>query len=68
MENKKKDDTATLTAQAHNCSSAYVRMIVRSDRNTHSPKAKAILDTYNNIMEAKNNLSKPAETINESHN
>jgi len=68
MENKKKDDTATLTAQAHNCKPAYVRMIVRGVRNANTDLAKAVLDTYNKILEAKNNLSKPAESTAESSN
>jgi Rod binding domain-containing protein len=59
MENKKKDDTATLTALAHNVQPAYVRMIVRGVRKSNSEKAKDILKTYNDILEAKNNLSKP---------
>ncbi|MBB6127882.1 hypothetical protein [Mucilaginibacter lappiensis] len=68
MENKKKDDTATLTAQAHNCTAAYVRSIVRGDRKTNTDLAKSVQDTYNKILEAKDNLSKPAESIPESAN
>jgi hypothetical protein len=62
MINKKRDDTATLTAEAHGCSAQYVRQLIRGDRNTNTERAKAIIGTYNNILEAKRNLSKPAES------
>ena len=54
MEKDKKDDTATLAAQAHSVTPSYVRMVVNGKRNN-----EAILNTYNAILEAKNNLSKP---------
>jgi len=56
MENKKRDDTATLAAQAHGVTPAYVRMVVNGTR-----KNEAILNTYNAILAAKVNLSQPAE-------
>ncbi|MEB0299587.1 hypothetical protein [Mucilaginibacter sp. 5C4] len=63
MEKEKRDDTATLTARAHSVSASYVRMVVNGKR-----KNEAILATYNTILEAKDNLSKPAESIDESTN
>lgn len=68
MENKKKDDTATLTAQAYNCNPAYVRMIVNGVRKTNTELAKNILSTYNKIRAAKDKLSKPLENHVESAN
>jgi len=59
MQIKKRDDTASLTAAAHNVSPAYVRMILKGDRT----KREDILNTYNSILKAKDKLSKPAETI-----
>lgn len=64
MENKKKDDTATLTAEACGTTAAYVRMIVRGVRKTDSPKAIKILETYNAIIKAKQELSAPIEADN----
>jgi hypothetical protein len=61
IQNKKRDDTAELTANAIDCTPAYVRMIVRGDRKTLSEKAKRILDKYNSILQAKEKLSTPAE-------
>lgn len=68
MQNKKKGDTAELTANACNCTSQYVRAIVRGDRNMNTDLAKSVLTVYNKILEAKNNLSKPAESSIESAN
>jgi len=56
MEKEKKDDTATLTAQAHGVSASYVRMVVNGKRNNES-----ILSTFNTILETKNKLSQPHE-------
>ena len=63
MENKKRDDTAALTAKAHGVSARYVRMIASGKRERED-----ILSTYNAIMEAKNNMSKPAESPSEKAN
>lgn len=63
MEKEKKDDTATLTAQAHGVTPAYVRMIVNGKR-----KNESILSTFNTILEAKDNLSKPVYSTSESIN
>ena len=63
MEKEKKDDTATLTAQAHNVTASYVRMVVNGKRNN-----PAILTTFNSILEAKDKLSKPLENHVESAN
>lgn len=52
MENKKRDDTATLTAQVHSCTAAYVRMVVSGKR-----KNEAILSTYNKILKVKEKVS-----------
>lgn len=68
MENKKKDDTATLTAQANKCTAAYVRRIVNGDSKTNTELAKNILSTYNRIRAAKDKLSKPLENHVESAN
>lgn len=63
MEKEKKDDTATLTAQAHKVTPAYVRMVANGTRNN-----PAILSTFNKILEAKNNLSKPVDSSSERTN
>lgn len=64
MQQKKRDDTATLTAAAHNVSPAYVRMMLSGKRKSRED----ILNTYNSIIQAKDNLSKHAETAAESAN
>lgn len=56
MENKKRDDTAAITAQSHGVTAAYVRMVANGTR-----KNDEILKTYNTILETKRNLSQPAE-------
>ncbi len=61
MEKEKRDDTASLTAQAHGVSAAYVRMIVNGVR-----KNESILSTYNKILRAKEKLSQPLESPSES--
>jgi hypothetical protein len=61
MENKKRDDTATLTAKACDCQPAYVRMIINGVRNTNTPKAKAVLEKYNEILAIKKNMAQPIE-------
>jgi hypothetical protein len=66
MEIKKRDDTAKLTAKAMECSARYVRMIVNGDRKSLSPKASRILNHYNSILKAKDNLSQPVEIPSES--
>lgn len=63
MEKEKKDDTATLTAQAHGVTASYVRMVVNGKRNNES-----ILSTYKEILQAKDNLSKPVNSTSESSN
>jgi hypothetical protein len=62
MEKVKKDDTATLTAQAHSVTPSYVRMVVNGKRNN-----EAILTTFNRILEAKNNIVNAVFTSSESH-
>lgn len=57
MEKKKRDDTATLTAEAHGVTPAYVRMVVNGIR-----KNDTILYTYNKIKAVKEELARPAET------
>jgi len=61
LENKKRDDSARLTAEAFGCSPAYVRQLVRGDRNANTEKAKQILAHYNGIIETKQGLSKPVD-------
>jgi len=56
MENKKRDDTATLTAQATGYTPHYVRMVINGKRKNDS-----ILTTYNNILTGKQNLVLSAE-------
>jgi hypothetical protein len=63
MQKEKKDDTASLTAAAHGVSASYVRMVVNGKR-----KNESILSTFNSILEAKDKLSKPLETVTESAN
>jgi hypothetical protein len=63
MEKEKKDDTAALTATAHGVTPSYVRMVVNGKR-----KNESILSTFNSILEAKDKLSKPLETVSESTN
>lgn len=63
MEKEKKDDTATLTAQAHGVTASYVRMVVNGKRNNEN-----ILSTFNAILAAKDNLSKPVNSSSESAN
>jgi hypothetical protein len=63
MEKEKKDDTASLTAQAHGVTPSYVRMVVNGKRNNES-----ILSTFNEILLAKDNLSKPVNSTSESTN
>ena len=62
MEKEKKDDTATLTAQAHGVTPSYVRMVVNGKRNND-----AILSTFNRILEAKNNIVNAVFSSSESH-
>ena len=68
MEKEKKDDTATLTAQACECSASYVRLIVNGKRSINSDKAIKVLNTFNKILDAKDNLSKPVNSSPESAN
>jgi hypothetical protein len=63
MENKKRDDTATLTAKAHNVTAAYVRMVINGVR-----KNESILSTYQTILKTKEELSQPSELVAESTN
>jgi len=64
MQNKKRDDTATLTAAAHDVTPRYVRMVLNGERKNRED----ILTTYNKILTAKDNLSKPVEMLTESAN
>jgi len=57
MENKKRDDTAILTARANKVTPSYVRMIVNGTRSKAGPKASKILETYNSIVTTKEQLS-----------
>ena len=63
MEKEKNDDTATLTAQAHGVTPAYVRMVANGKR-----KNERILSTFNSILDAKDKLSKPVYSSTESIN
>lgn len=64
MQPRKRDDTATLTATRHKVSASYVRRIVKGT----STKREDILNTYNSILAAKDKLSNPAETADETAN
>jgi hypothetical protein len=68
MKNKKRDDTATITASALNVTSSYVRMVIKGTRKSQSPKASRILKHYKNILEAKHQLSNPGKSGNKNAN
>jgi hypothetical protein len=64
MENKKRDDIATLTAKACKCTPTYVRLLINGDRNSNTERAKAIVKQYDIIKKAKESLIMPTEVTN----
>lgn len=67
MQNKKRDDTATLTAKACRCTPQYVRMIVKGTRRDLTPTAQKVLQRYNSILATKEQLSQVVDEAAHEH-